>query len=81
MHAIVTTPAEPVGACFAHFPIDDSLPRIPVGSACRITHFEACSTFTRYKGFPVCQAKLDPDELRSDSSIVIQTLSFTAPVM
>jgi hypothetical protein len=28
MHAIVTTPAEPVGACFAHFPIDDSLLRI-----------------------------------------------------
>jgi hypothetical protein len=33
MHAIVTTPAEPVGACFAHFPIDDSLPRLYVGSA------------------------------------------------
>ena len=33
VHAIVTTPAEPVGACFAHFPIDDSLPRVCAGSA------------------------------------------------
>jgi len=33
VHAIVITPAEPVGACFAHFPTDDGLPRISAGSA------------------------------------------------
>jgi len=54
------------------------LPRNGHRVGLRIDLFEACSAFTHYKGFPVCQAKLDPDESRSDSSIVVQTSSFTA---
>jgi hypothetical protein len=33
MHAVATTPAEPLGALFARFPRDNSLPRILSGSA------------------------------------------------
>jgi len=36
MHAVVTTPAQSMGACFAHFPTNDRLPRAQVGSACAL---------------------------------------------
>jgi hypothetical protein len=37
-HAVATTPAEPLGAFFAHFPSDNSLPRLSRGSASAL-HF------------------------------------------
>lgn len=46
MHAIAHTPAEPLGAHFARFPKNDSLPRITGRVGFRITLFEACSAFT-----------------------------------
>ena len=36
VHAVVSTPAQSVGACFAHFPTNDRLPRAQVGSACAL---------------------------------------------
>jgi hypothetical protein len=36
VHAIVTTPAQSMGAVFAHFPTDDNLPRVRAGSACAL---------------------------------------------
>ena len=36
MQAVDTTPAQSVGACFAHFPTNDCLPRAQVGSACAL---------------------------------------------
>ncbi len=46
MHAIANTPAESLGALFARFPKNDSLPRILGRVGFRITLFEACSAFT-----------------------------------
>jgi hypothetical protein len=46
MHALANTPAESLGALFARFPKNDSLPRIPGRVGFRITLFEACSAFT-----------------------------------
>ena len=34
VHAVATTPAQGLGACFAHFPSPTSLPRSRAGSAC-----------------------------------------------
>jgi hypothetical protein len=45
-HAIATTPAELMGACFAHFPRSRSLPRDFSGSAPALDIFGACSAFT-----------------------------------
>ena len=47
MRAAANTPAEPVGACVAHFPTGSSLPRYQGGSASASYPFEACSAFTR----------------------------------
>ena len=44
--AAATTPAEPVGARVARFPIAGSLPRIPGGSASASLRYEACAAFT-----------------------------------
>jgi hypothetical protein len=68
MHAIVTTPAESVGACFAHFPINDSLPRIPAGSAHRFTHFEACSTFTRVTACMIAKSLEGPSTPKASTA-------------
>jgi len=46
MRAAANTPVEPLGACFAHFPSDNSLPRCDVGVGFHITLFGACSAFT-----------------------------------
>jgi hypothetical protein len=46
MHALAHTAAEPLGAHFARFPKNDSLPRITGRVGFRITLFEACSAFT-----------------------------------
>ena len=46
MRAAANTPVEPLGALFALFPSDDSLPRFNVRVGFHITLFGACSTFT-----------------------------------
>jgi len=46
-HAVANTPAESLGALFARFPKNGSLPRIHGRVGFRITLFEACSAFTR----------------------------------
>ena len=46
MRAAANTPVEPLGACFAHFPSDNSLPRCDVRVGFHITLFGACSAFT-----------------------------------
>ena len=46
MRAAANTPAEPVGACVAHFPTGSSLPRYQGGSASASYPFEACAAFT-----------------------------------
>ena len=45
-HAVANTPAELLGALFARFPKNRSLPRILGRVGFRITLFEACSAFT-----------------------------------
>ena len=47
VHAVATTPAQRLGACFAHFPSPISLPRSRSRVGLRIVLFEACSAFTR----------------------------------
>ncbi len=47
VHAVATTPAQRLGAYFAHFPSPISLPRSRSRVGLRIVLFEACSAFTR----------------------------------
>ena len=47
VHAVATTPAQPLGAFFAHFPSRISLPRYGSRVGLRNVLFEACSAFTR----------------------------------
>ncbi len=46
VHAVATTPAQRLGAHFAHFPSRISLPRSRSRVGLRIVLFEACSAFT-----------------------------------
>ncbi len=46
VHAVATTPAQRLGACFALFPSRISLPRNGDRVGLRIVLFEACSAFT-----------------------------------
>ena len=55
--AVATTPAQRLGACFAHFPSPISLPRSRSRVGLRIVLFEACSAFTRVTA---CTLALSP---------------------
>jgi hypothetical protein len=68
MHAIVNTPAESIGARFARFSIDDSLPRNLGGSASSITHFEACSTFTRVTACMIAKSLEEPSTPKASTA-------------
>ena len=57
VHAVATTPAQGLGACFAHFPSPISLPRSRSRVGLRIDLFEACSAFTRVTA---CTLALSP---------------------
>ena len=57
VHAVATTPAQRLGACFAHFPSPISLPRSRGRVGLRIVLFEACSAFTRVTA---CTLALSP---------------------
>ena len=54
IHAIATTPAEPVGASLLVFPTNGSLPEIKGRSASAACRFEACSAFTARYGLHAC---------------------------
>ena len=57
VHAVATTPAQRLGACFAHFPSPISLPRSRSQVGLRIVLVEACSAFTRVTA---CTLALSP---------------------
>ena len=57
VHAVATTPAQRLDACFAHFPSPISLPRSRGRVGLRIVLFEACSAFTRVTA---CTLALSP---------------------
>ena len=57
VHAVATTPAQGLGACFAHFPSPIRLPRSRSRVGLRIVLFEACSAFTRVTA---CTLALSP---------------------
>src|ERR1017187_2046916 len=53
--AAANTPVEPPGACFAHLPSNNSLPRCDVRVGTRIVTFEACSGFTHVTARRIAQ--------------------------
>jgi hypothetical protein len=72
VHAIATTPAQRLGACFAHFPSRISLPRNGSRVGLRNVLFEACSAFTRVTA---CTLALSPYFVTRFTEFVTSTVA------
>ena len=77
MHAVTTTPAQRLGACFAHFPSRFSLPRNGGRVGLRNDLFEACSAFTRVTA---CTLARSPEVIRCIEGFSYFVTSITAPI-
>ena len=77
VHAIATTPAQPLGALFARFPSRSSLPRVSVRVGLRIVLFEDCSAFTHVTA---CTLAGPPTVIRYIRGFSHFVTSMTAPI-
>ena len=77
MHAVTTTPAQRLGACFARFPSRFSLPRNGGRVGLRNVLFEDCSVFTRVTA---CTLARSPEVIRYIEGFSYFVTSITAPI-